>query len=81
MSAASPRVLDDDITTTYPGSQVVVLKGDQGVNDCCHPRAAWVSVLVRAESVKPNENHTHTFLIMSTHTHLPDITNLTCGDL
>lgn len=74
MSAVSPRVLDDDITTTYPCSEVVVLKGDESVNDCCHPRTARVSILVWPESVKPNENHTHTFIILSTH--VTDLTNL-----
>lgn len=56
----SPRVLDDDVTTTYPHSQIVVFKRNQSVNDCRHPRLAGVSLLVGSKSEKPHENtHTH----------------------
>lgn len=47
---ASPRILNDDVTSTYPCSQVIVLERDERVDDCCHSRKTWVGILVWSES-------------------------------
>ena len=49
-AALSPRVPDDDVPSPDPGPQVVVLEGDERVDDRRHARTAGIGVLVRPES-------------------------------
>jgi hypothetical protein len=48
-SQHSPRVLNGDVTATYPGSEVIVLEGDECVDESSHPRPVWVCILMWTE--------------------------------
>lgn len=45
----SPRVLNGNVTASYPGSEVVVLKGDECVDESSHPGTVWVCILMWTE--------------------------------
>ncbi len=47
-----PWVSYDDVTSSDPGSQIVVFKGDECVDECGHPWPAWIRVLMGPEPEK-----------------------------